>query len=179
MGTTPIPTSDDMDEIIAKINKNETATTMSFNDKGWLQNSRPPLSVITSNNVLGAVISMTDGASSSMAVDVLTTYTPSSSNRQEAHSRNFLDTPTPMVSTMVSASNGSVNEVHVLHYLGATIVCIVANMQEQADPRQNTDATSPGGRSNPFGAKEVFQSAMFLAFMVNGQRYLAKVSKRD
>ena len=105
------------------------------------------------------------------SADAVANYTAS---QKDAMSRNFLNTSTSMVSTMVAASQGRVNEVHVLQYLGVTIVCIAANFMQQG-ARKNF---SPGGGPNPFGAKEVFQSACFLAFMVNGQRYLAKVTKR-
>jgi len=75
---------------------------------------------------------------------------------------------------MVAASHGRVNEVHVLQYLGCTIVCIAANFAQQ---RQEKQPLQPP--TNPsFGARQIFQSAMFLAFMVNGQRYLAKVTKK-
>ena len=67
---------------------------------------------------------------------------------------------------MVAATHGRVNEVHVLQYLGCTIVCIAANFLEKKQDKQTV-----------FG-KQIFQSAMFLAFMVNGQRYLAKVTKK-
>jgi len=74
---------------------------------------------------------------------------------------------------MVAASQGRVNEVHVLQYLGCTIVCIAANFMQQ---KQEKQFATP--MSTSFGGKQIFQSAMFLAFMVNGQRYLAKVSKK-
>eukprot|EP00580_Thalassiosira_gravida_P001906 CAMPEP_0201618906 /NCGR_PEP_ID=MMETSP0492-20130828/40272_1 /ASSEMBLY_ACC=CAM_ASM_000837 /TAXON_ID=420259 /ORGANISM="Thalassiosira gravida, Strain GMp14c1" /LENGTH=83 /DNA_ID=CAMNT_0048087635 /DNA_START=87 /DNA_END=338 /DNA_ORIENTATION=- len=82
---------------------------------------------------------------------------------------------------MVTASQGRVNEVHVLQYLGVTIVCIAANFmqQQQGGCAGLQNLTSPGGGANPFRVKDVLQSAMFLAFMVNGQRYLAKVTKKS
>jgi hypothetical protein len=75
---------------------------------------------------------------------------------------------------MVAATHGRVNEVHVLQYLGCTIVCIAANFAQQKREKQpSVPPVSPS-----FGAHQIFQSAMFLAFMVNGQRYLAKVTKK-
>ncbi|KAL9183238.1 hypothetical protein ACHAXT_005025 [Thalassiosira profunda] len=123
---------------------------------------------VTPENVLTAIKSIKEKEESA---DAVANYTAS---EKDAMSRNFLNTSTSMVSTMVAASQGRVNEVHVLQYLGVTIVCIAANFMQQG-ARKNF---SPGGGPNPFGAKEVFQSACFLAFMVNGQRYLAKVTKR-
>jgi len=76
-----------------------------------------------------------------------------------------------MVSSLVAASQGRVNEIHVLQYLGATIVCIAANIMQQ-NRQTKTSA-------HPFGASEVFQSAMFLAFMHNGQRYMARVTTKN
>ncbi|KAL7548523.1 hypothetical protein ACHAWF_011827, partial [Thalassiosira exigua] len=94
----------------------------------------------------------------------------------EGSSRDFLNASASMVSTMVAASQGRVNEVHVLEYMGVTIVCIAANFARQRQFRGNGGEGGPG---SPFAAaKEVFQSAMFLAFMVNGQRYLATVKKK-
>lgn len=92
--------------------------------------------------------------------------------KNDALSRNFLNASTSMVSTMVATSQGRVNEVHVLQYLGVTIVCIAANFMEQNRGRGTTTA-SPSST-----VKAVFQSAMFLAFVANGQRYLAKVTKK-
>lgn len=128
--------------------------------------------IITPNNVLGTMKAMTKKG----GADVSNT----SSSQREALSRNFLNTSTSMVSTMVAASQGRVNEVHVLQYLGVTIVCIAANFMQHT--RQAAGMQSPGGGGgggHSFGPKEVFQSAMFLAFMVNGQRYLAKVTKKN
>ena len=101
-------------------------------------------------------------------IDTVTNYTAS---QKETLSRNFLNASTTVVSTMVASSQGRVNEVHVLQYLGVTIVCIAANFVQQS--RQSNGSTAPA-----FGAKEIFQSAMFLAFMVNGQKYLARVAKK-
>jgi len=92
--------------------------------------------------------------------------------KNDVLSRSFLNASTSMVSTMVATSQGRVNEVHVLQYLGVTIVCIAANFMEQNRGRGTTTA-SPSS-----AAKAVFQSAMFLAFVANGQRYLAKVTKK-
>ena len=131
---------------------------------------------VTPNNVLGAMKAITKKGNSS---------------QRDALSRNFLNASTSMVSTMVAASQGRVNEVHVLQYLGVTIVCIAANFMQHT--RQAAGMSSPGGGGgmlspggggvgfggNSFGAKEIMQSAMFLAFMVNGQRYLAKVTKKS
>lgn len=75
---------------------------------------------------------------------------------------------------MVAATHGRVNEVHVLQYLGCTIVCIAANFLEKKQDKQTVFPPS----SPNFSATQIFQSAMFLAFMVNGQRYLAKVTKK-
>ena len=122
---------------------------------------------ITPNNVLGTMKAMTKKGNA----DVSNT---------SSSSRTFLNTSTSMVSTMVAASQGRVNEVHVLQYLGVTIVCIAANFMQHT--RQAAGMQSPGvggGGGHSFGPKEVFQSAMFLAFMVNGQRYLAKVTKKN
>ncbi len=109
--------------------------------------------------------------------------TPSSQTEHDALARSFLNASTTMVSTMVAASQGRVNEVHVLQYLGVTIVCIAANFMNQA---RAAGSGSPGGvgsgigggDGSGFGARDVLQSAMFLAFMVNGQRYMAKVTKK-
>lgn len=147
-----------------------------------------------SDDILGAMKALTKGP-----VQNMSSYTAS---QKEALSKNFLNTSTSMgeklvcnnavclchcqclfsrchspstsrftVSTMVAASHGRVNEVHVLQYLGVTIVCLAANFVQQS--RQAQPPKSVG-----FGAKEVIESAMFLAFMVNGQRYLAKVTKK-
>jgi hypothetical protein len=100
----------------------------------------------------------------------------------DALSRNFLNTSTSMVSTMVASSQGRVNEVHVLQYLGVTIVCIAANFMDKVRARGATTTTSSSSskaRGGGFGATEVvLQSAMFLAFVANGQRYMAKVTKK-
>ena len=119
-----------------------------------------------SSDILDTMKSLTRGSSS---VDI-SNCTPS---QKEAFSRNFLNTSTSMVSTMVAATHGRVNEVHVLQYLGCTIVCIAANFAQQRQEKQSAPPISPN-----FGARQIFQSAMFLAFMVNGQRYLAKVTKK-
>ena len=119
-----------------------------------------------SSDILDTMKSLTRGSS---AVDI-SKCTPS---QKEAFSRNFLNTSTSMVSTMVAATHGRVNEVHVLQYLGCTIVCIAANFAQQRQEKQTVPPISPN-----FGARQIFQSAMFLAFMVNGQRYLAKVTKK-
>ncbi len=81
---------------------------------------------------------------------------------------------------MVAASQGRVNEVHVLQYLGVTIVCIAVNFMQQARAAGGASGgpASPSIGGGGFGAREVMQSAMFLAFMVNGQRYMAKVTKK-
>lgn len=115
---------------------------------------------VTPDNFLGTVKSLINKEEDGVRERALVTQ------NKEALSKNFLNTSTSMVSTMVAASEGRVNEVHVLSYLGVTIVCIAANMK-----KMNPQAT--------FGAKEMLQSAMFLAFMVNGQRYLAKVTKGE
>lgn len=145
-----------------------------------------------SSDILDTMKSLTRGS----AVMDVSNCTPS---QKEAFSRNFLNTSTSMgeftlisstifnspvytqphllhdfaVSTMVAATHGRVNEVHVLQYLGCTIVCIAANFAQQRQEKQSAPPISPN-----FGARQIFQSAMFLAFMVNGQRYLAKVSKK-
>mmetsp|Transcript_2407 Transcript_2407/g.5207 ORF Transcript_2407/g.5207 Transcript_2407/m.5207 type:complete len:813 (-) Transcript_2407:126-2564(-) len=93
------------------------------------------------------------------------------SSSNSALSRTFINTSTSMVSSLVAASQGRVNEIHVLQYLGATIVCIAANIMQQ-NRQTKTSA-------HPFGASEVFQSAMFLAFMHNGQRYMARVTTKN
>ena len=111
---------------------------------------------------------------------------PSSQTERDALARSFLNASTTMVSTMVAASQGRVNEVHVLQYLGVTIVCIAANFMNQARAASSGGPMSPGGvggdlgggGGSGFGARDVLQSAMFLAFMVNGQRYMAKVTKK-
>lgn len=151
-----------------------------------------------SSDILNTMKSLTRG---STTLDV-SNCTPC---QKEAFSRNFLNTSTSMgefpvdffvtikciissrvwcyyctcihlcsVSTMVAATHGRVNEVHVLQYLGCTIVCIAANFAQQRQEKQSVQSpTTPS-----FGARQIFQSAMFLAFMVNGQRYLAKVAKK-
>lgn len=119
-----------------------------------------------SADILNTMKSLTRG---STVMDV-SNCTPS---QKEAFSRNFLNTSTSMVSTMVAATHGRVNEVHVLQYLGCTIVCIAANFAQQRQDNQRIPPINPN-----FGARQIFQSAMFLAFMVNGQRYLAKVTKK-
>jgi len=101
------------------------------------------------------------------------------SSNTSSSERTFLNTSTSMVSTMVAASQGRVNEVHVLQYLGVTIVCIAANFMQHT----RKAATGGGSRdknidSSSFIPKTILESAMFLAFMVNGQRYLAKVTKK-
>jgi hypothetical protein len=126
------------------------------------------------------------GQSSSSSVDEEVAVDPEdvmekfASGQGEALSQDFLNASSSMVSTIVAASQGEVNEVHVLQYLGMTIVCIAANFIQQGretfSSRGGGGGPGPGG--NPFVTKEVIQSAMFLAFMVNGQRYLAKVTKR-
>jgi len=139
---------------------------------------------VTPDDLLGTMKSMTNGEDSSSGAsntleNAVSTYTVNS--QRGTPSRNFLDASTSMVSTMVTASQRRVNEVHVLQYLGVTIVCIAANfMQQQRGDRSGLHyLTSPGGGVNPFRVKEVLQSAMFLACMVNGQRYLAKVTKKS
>eukprot|EP00579_Thalassiosira_antarctica_P007632 CAMPEP_0201879182 /NCGR_PEP_ID=MMETSP0902-20130614/10131_1 /ASSEMBLY_ACC=CAM_ASM_000551 /TAXON_ID=420261 /ORGANISM="Thalassiosira antarctica, Strain CCMP982" /LENGTH=948 /DNA_ID=CAMNT_0048406955 /DNA_START=23 /DNA_END=2869 /DNA_ORIENTATION=- len=152
-------------------NNNKKKVRVSFDDK----------INVTPAEVLGVMESITEGGpSSSMVVDAVSTYTATSSQQDTGTlSRNFLNTSTTMVSTMVAGSQGTVNEVHVLQYLGVTIVCLAANfMQQQAGQRQTNVPSPGGGLNNPFGSREVFQSAMFLAFMVNGQRYLAKVTQK-
>jgi hypothetical protein len=111
---------------------------------------------------------------------------PASRTERDALARSFLNASTTMVSTMIAASQGRVNEVHVLQYLGVTIVCIAANFMQQARSAGGGGPMSPssmgagigGGGGSGFGARDVLQSAMFLAFMVNGQRYMAKVTKK-
>lgn len=83
--------------------------------------------------------------------------------------RNFLNASTSTVSKMVADNQGRVNEVHVLESLGCTIVCIAANYMQTN--RQK-------GKAPSIETKDVFQSATFLAFMVSGQRYLAKVTNK-
>ena len=123
-----------------------------------------------------------------MTSSPIPTHKPSSSSQSErdALARSFLNASTTMVSTMVAASQGRVNEVHVLQYLGVTIVCIAANFMQQARSATAGGPMSPSsmgggfgsGGGSGFGARDVLQSAMFLAFMVNGQRYMAKVTKK-
>mmetsp|Transcript_25998 Transcript_25998/g.52192 ORF Transcript_25998/g.52192 Transcript_25998/m.52192 type:complete len:936 (+) Transcript_25998:91-2898(+) len=83
--------------------------------------------------------------------------------------RKFLNASTSTVSKMVADNQGRVNEVHVLESLGCTIVCIAANYMQLN--RQK-------GKSSSIETKDVLQSATFLAFMVSGQRYLAKVTDK-
>jgi hypothetical protein len=83
--------------------------------------------------------------------------------------RKFLNASTSTVSKMVADNQGRVNEVHVLESLGCTIVCIAANYMQLN--RQK-------GKSSSIETKDVLQSATFLAFMVSGQRYLAKVTEK-
>jgi len=106
--------------------------------------------------------------------------TYAASSQHEALSRNLLDLSPSVVSTMVVNPHGGINEVHALQYLGVPIVCIAANFvqQQQECSRGQHNVKSREERRDTFGVKEVFQSAMFLAFMVNGQRYLAKVTKK-
>ena len=89
---------------------------------------------------------------------------------KDAMTRKFLTASTSTVTKMVAANQGRVNEVHVLQSLGCTIVCIAANYMSQV--RKN------GSQLHAPKASEVLQSAMFLAFMVNGQKYLAKVTQK-
>jgi hypothetical protein len=67
-----------------------------------------------------------------------------------------------------------------LQYLGVTIVCIAANFMDKARARgvTTTASSSSKARGGGFSATEVLQSAMFLAFVANGQRYMAKVTKK-
>ena len=131
-------------------------------------------SALSPDDVLGTLRStIRPGAEAATDITVTTT-------QQDALSRNFLNASTSMVSTMVAASEGRVNEVHVLQYLGVTMVCIAANFAQSvrgAAAAARGDAPPPRGSARMDG-KELMQSAMFLAFMVNGQRYLAKVTKK-
>ena len=118
---------------------------------------------ITAGNIASAMVKKDD------------TKTTTSSNTSSSE-RTFLNTSTSMVSTMVAASQGRVNEVHVLQYLGVTIVCIAANFMQHT--RKATGRETSGSKDSSFIPKTILESAMFLAFMVNGQRYLAKVTKK-
>jgi hypothetical protein len=93
-------------------------------------------------------------------------------NQKGSVARNFLNASTTTVTKMVAANQGRVNEVHVLQSLGCTIVCIAANYMHQAQQSGRSQLPMP----KPSG---VFQSAVFLAFMVNGQKYLAKITNRE
>ena len=88
---------------------------------------------------------------------------------KDSVARNFLNASASTVSKMVADNQGRVNEVHVLESLGCTIVCIAANYMQQ---------TRQKGKSPSIETRDVFQSATFLAFMVSGQRYLAKVTDK-
>ncbi len=84
--------------------------------------------------------------------------------------RTFLNATTSTVSKMVADNQGRVNEMHVLESLGCTIVCIAANyMQGNRQKEQQKPSIE---------TTDLFQSATFLAFMVSGQRYLAKVTEK-
>jgi len=119
---------------------------------------------ITAGNIASAMVKKDD------------TKTTTSSNTSSSE-RTFLNTSTSMVSTMVAASQGRVNEVHVLQYLGVTIVCIAANFMQHT--RKAATGGGTKGKDSSFIPKTILESAMFLAFMVNGQRYLAKVTKKE
>ena len=121
------------------------------------------VSGITAGNIASAMVKKDD------------TTTPNTSSNSE---RTFLNTSTSMVSTMVAASQGRVNEVHVLQYLGVTIVCIAANFMQHTRKAATGGGTKDKGKDSSFIPKTILESAMFLAFMVNGQRYLAKVTKK-
>ena len=128
------------------------------------------------DDVLGTLRStIRPGAGAATDVTVTTT-------QADALSRNFLNASTSMVSTMVAASEGRVSEVHVLQYLGVTMVCIAANLAQSvrgaASAARRDAPPPPAGGPAGVGGRELMQSAMFLAFMVNGQRYLAKVTKK-
>lgn len=89
--------------------------------------------------------------------------------RKDANARKFFNASTSTVSTMVAANQGRVNEVHVLDSLGCTIVCIAANYMQ---------LTRQSDRSPSIKTSEAFQSATFLAFIVSGERYLAKLTQK-
>jgi hypothetical protein len=89
---------------------------------------------------------------------------------KDVMTRKFLTASTSTVTKMVAANQGRVNEVHVLQSLGCTIVCIAANYMSQV--------RKSGSQLHAPKTSEVLQSAMFLAFMVNGQKYLAKVTQK-
>merc|ERR1711862_251889 len=82
------------------------------------------------------------------------------------------------VTTTVAASRDRVNEVHVMQYLGMSMVCIAANFVQDARGRTSTPGASGDGKRGEIDAGELVSSAMFLAFVVNGQRYLAKVTEK-
>ena len=88
---------------------------------------------------------------------------------KDAIARKFLNASTSTVSKMVAANQGRVNEVHVLESLGCTIVCIAANYMQ---------SNRQSGRSSSIKTIDVLQSATFLAFVVSGQRYLAKITQK-
>ena len=117
---------------------------------------------ITAGNIASAMVKKDDTTSSNTS----------------SSERTFLNTSTSMVSTMVAASQGRVNEVHVLQYLGVTIVCIAANFMQHTRKAATGGGTKDKGKDSSFIPKTILESAMFLAFMVNGQRYLAKVTKK-
>ena len=89
--------------------------------------------------------------------------------KKDVVNRQFLNASTSTVSKMVADNEGRVNEMHVLESLGCTIVCIAANYMQKA---------RHSGKPSPIESKDVFQSSTFLAFMVSGQRYLAKVTEK-
>mgnify|MGYP000462677111 CR=1 FL=1 len=120
---------------------------------------------ITAGNIASAMVKKDD------------TKTTTSSNTSSSE-RTFLNTSTSMVSTMVAASQGRVNEVHVLQYLGVTIVCIAANFMQHTRKAAAGGGARGSKKDSSFIPKTILESAMFLAFMVNGQRYLAKVTKK-
>ena len=91
-------------------------------------------------------------------------------SEKDVMTRKFLTASTATVTKMVAANQGRVNEVHVLQSLGCTIVCIAANYMSQV--------RKSGSQLHAPKTSEVLQSAMFLAFMVNGQKYLAKVTQK-
>ncbi len=88
---------------------------------------------------------------------------------KDATARKFLNASASTVSTMVAANQGRVNEVHVLESLGCTLVCIAANYMQHT--RQKDTSSS-------IKTKEVLQSATFLAFVVSGEKYLAKLTQK-
>ena len=160
------PKIDDVDKMTDPTGQNETRLAVSFHEEA---------NVVTPTRALVAAASaLGDGGApcSDAVADALTVYAPRNDGQSDARLGRVLDATTSTVSTLVAAADGSVNEVHVLHYLGATIVCIAAKVMQD---RERGEGRPPSS----FGVRDVVQSAMFLAFMANGQRYLAKVSKRE